>query len=505
MGEKGEKMRKILTTSLAFGLVIGFASIASATDVPHETGPATGYDRSKDTPTAPGVDLFSVKGSYSLAGVYFSDGNGVGNGVDLTEGVAGGTSAAATTTWREKGGDSFWFHTFITDMVMNVGDNVKVRGQLRFADRNIFGHTNGDASETTPAAFEANLASGRTIDNSLIYMDYDSPIGLFRMGRVPSFAWQGKYLNSSDEGNRIIWWPNFIPKPFTLMFFALKATENDGAAVGSDSDRDFYLAQVEYKTSPGKVALAYYHDRNATLATDTVDNQQLWAFAKYKVANITVEAEMAYAFGESGWNTGANGGAGAMKDQDALAGILDVGAKFGNLSIGGLYFFATGNDRNYANNDAANSDDEAYLDMRFGTGDDFNPYHILTGDYTGILNTDRARITTGYAETATTDIFESGVHSLGVRAAFQVTPKMEVSGIVGGAWADEERAAVQEDSYGVEYDLNVKYKLLDNLVYTAHFGYLDTGDFFEYNGTTGTNNVSTNDITFVGNQIVMSY
>mgnify|MGYP003573742443 CR=1 FL=1 len=165
-------MKKILSTVAALGLVAGFAATASALDTPHEAGPATGYDRAKDTPTAPGVDLFSVKGNYSLVGYNVDNGLGATTGVEVFD---TGTGAAKT----DAGADSFWMHSFKTDMTMNVGDKIAIKRQLRFADRDYWGRG------ATTAAGDLNVQGGRQIDVRKLYMEYDSPIGKWRMGRTP--------------------------------------------------------------------------------------------------------------------------------------------------------------------------------------------------------------------------------------------------------------------------------------------------------------------------------
>jgi opacity protein-like surface antigen len=78
----------------------------------------------------------------------------------------------------------------------------------------------------------------------------------------------------------------------------------------------------------------------------------------------------------------------------------------------------------------------------------------------------------------------AGVHAVIAAADYAVSNQLSLHGAIGWAQADEEQAVGQDDEYGWEYNVGAAYKLLDNLTYEAHFGYLDTGDFFNGAGNT---------------------
>ncbi|MFA6497900.1 MAG: porin, partial [Desulfurivibrionaceae bacterium] len=156
------------------------------------------------------------------------------------------------------------------------------------------------------------------------------------------------------------------------------------------------------------------------------------------------------------------------RDYDSWAGMMQVGANISGLTPSLMYFYAQGQDMGAT---AANGGDLENALATSGTGDMFEPLYILTGRHTGMLNNDIFSGHTGGLSTA-------GVHAVVAAADYAVSNQLRLHGAIGWAKADEVQAAGQDDAYGWEYNVGAAYKLLDNLTYEAHFGYLDTGDFF---------------------------
>jgi hypothetical protein len=479
-------MKKVLATVAALGLVAGIATTASALDVP-QTAPATGLQKAA-APTAPGVSFFSVTGDYSLAGAYLSNGNGLGGGADLF--YATGSDENPDDTW--------YIHTFKLMPTLRVNDKIQVKMELRFADRNIFGADDLNMTNGLPVAPVSGGSEGRMMDVHKVYMEYMSPVGKIRVGRTPGAAWYGKFLNNATNRDRIMWWPSFVSKPWSLMLLTQKSTDGDAlSATESDNDVDFYMASLDHKGDLGNTAVAYTYTRTAgnTAGTDDITGaSNIWAYANWKKDNFTLESELEYGFGEATPTT----------DRSTFAFMADAGMAMGDLNVGLLYFYLSGDD-NLAAGDA-----EAAFGAN-GVGKDYNPYQILTGDYMGILNPDKASAGEGFAairpqDDPTTLVDESkigvnaGVSSIGVHASYKVSPKLTVNGALGTAWANETPAG-WDDSYGIEFDLGASYKLYDNLTYGVHFGYLNTGDFFEAGSTT----TKTNNVFLLAHQLTMKF
>jgi len=66
----------------------------------------------------------------------------------------------------------------------------------------------------------------------------------------------------------------------------------------------------------------------------------------------------------------------------------------------------------------------------------------------------------------------------------------------------------KEESYRWSVNLDANYKLLDNLVYEAHFGFLDSGDLFDdpaSNVSQDTNLFTESPVYRLTNQLTMTF
>ncbi len=454
-------MKKILSTVAALGLVVGFAATASALDVPQKVETTSAPAAVK--PTAPGVDLFSVTGSWSLAGAWLSDKND--DGYHWKPALHDDSNENVGTVW---------LHSFILKPTLRVNDKISVMSEVRFSDRNVF----GDDDLTESASMSGAHDGGRDVDVKHLYMEYASPYGKVRIGRTPAGAWGDDFISNSAEGNRIMWWTNFLPEGWGMLLFTQKMDEDDWTSSGSSDDKDAYYADLSYKGSYGKSTLAYWHVQDNGLSED-VTSQDIWFHGVYNIANFSINTELDYAFGE----------ASTTMDAKAYAFMIDGAAQFGDLNVGLLYFRLSGDDD-------GDSDEEAFMALKGnGTGKDFNPYQILTGDYMGILNPDRGPVSSSRINST---IEDAGVQSVGLHASYKASDRLTLSGIVGTAWTLEEVGI--DDHFGWEFDLGASYKVMDNLTYGAHFGYLATGDLFE--DLTGENS---NDIVFLAHQLTLTF
>jgi hypothetical protein len=239
-------MKKVLATVAALGLVLGVTANALALDQP---GRATQVERTDQPrvpePTAPGVALWSVAGQWVLAGAYLQDGLGLPGGADAYD--------------VSDGNDAFYIYSFKILPVLQVNDKISMKGEIRFDDRRVFGTTTSDASE-------------RDADFKHVYMEWVSPWGKTRFGRTPAGAWAGNFMNSSGQGDRLMWWPNFMPENWGSLLFTQKIVEADAGGSDlsipsindqSDGDVDGYYVDLSYKASFGRTIAALWMVRNA--------------------------------------------------------------------------------------------------------------------------------------------------------------------------------------------------------------------------------------------------
>jgi hypothetical protein len=99
---------------------------------------------------------------------------------------------------------------------------------------------------------------------------------------------------------------------------------------------------------------------------------------------------------------------------------------------------------------------------------------MITGSAADILNSEHAT-TVSLGETGSRT---STIKSIALSAEFDATSKISLQGAVGvtrNLWSPD----LSENVNGAwEANLGVIYKLLDNISYELHFGYMDTGDLF---------------------------
>jgi hypothetical protein len=440
-------MKKVLVTVAALGLVAGVATTASAVE-------------------------WKMSGKYMVEGAYLSD--AAGAGVLLNDTATGHDTS-----------DAYYLHTFETNVGMKVNDKVSMNAVVRLADDTFW----GSQDDVSTSGSNVGPANGDVYMHQL-YMDYMSPIGKIRVGRAPAGTYGTNFMDSDKRADRIMLWPSFLASgPVSTLFYLEKVRDGDTSSnTETAKDTDTYVARVYYNTDTVDAGLHYgysnnksgsmsfYDDTNfsalqaaTTLAILSDQRQQLTAYGKFKLDNYFVNAELTHYFGDLDVT------ATESYDYDSWAGMLQVGGKFGNMTPSLMYFYAQGQDLNSTDNDI-----ETAL-MTTGTGDKFEPLYILTGRHTGLLNNDVFAGGNGVLMSV------SGIHALVAAADYKVSDALTLHGAIGWAKADETLDPIttnQDDEYGWEYNIGAAYKLLDNLTYEAHFGYLDTGDYFNYGSTT---------------------
>ena len=461
-------MKKVLATVAALGLVLGVTANALALDQP---GRATQVERTDQPrvpePTAPGVALWSVAGQWVLAGAYLQDGLGLPGGADAYD--------------ASDGNDAFYIYSFKILPVLQINDKISMKGEIRFDDRTVFG-------DGTSAGSGASL---RDADFKHIYMEWVSPWGKTRFGRTPAGAWAGNFMNSSGQGDRLMWWPNFMPENWGSLLFTQKIVEADAGGSDlsipsindqSDGDVDGYYVDLSYKASFGRTIAALWMVRNAVseVADSALTTTQFRFYGNYDFSPFNIEYELNYDFGdgrpEAGFTTAS--------DRSALGFHLDGSMKWEDWTFGGLFFYMSGDD------DPTDNDSNAMFGAANGVGKDYNPYQIMTGDYMNMLNCDNPLSIAAGNGGCSPIFFEegsSGVWSLGAYTKFAMSPQISFTGEIGYFAAPDEPTGWDSDM-GWEFGLGMDYKIMDNLTYNAHFSYLAAGDFFK--GDDSTNDTS---------------
>ncbi|MBU0945042.1 MAG: hypothetical protein KJ804_15185 [Proteobacteria bacterium] len=435
-------MKKVFSTVAALGLVAGIATSAAALEL-------------------------KVSGEYILDGFSISDGLGInaGNGVQMWDDP------------ENEGDRNAWFeHKFQTDADLIVNDNVTIKSRIRFIDWGIWGSQD-----------DTNVSDGNNFTVRRLWMVYKSPIGNWEIGRRPAGAWENAFVNSGTRADRIMW-VNQLTDTFKMYAFYQKTTETDSYGADDGLDYDYYEVYGAF-TGYGKTSLAggYYDNQmNDVPYGSTTDRWRIKGYGDYQFTDMLgLEVEFDYINGQTEYN---NSDA-EDRDISGFAFMADLQADFGAAKANFMYFYISGDD------DATDNDSEAYS-VSGGTGADFEPLYILTGAKVSLLNNDM-----GSDNEYGVAVRTAGAHGFVGAADFQATEKIGLHGALGYAMAAAEMEGFDND-YGWEVDLGASYKLLDNLTYNLHFGYLASGDFFKGNNDLG---YDANDVTLLYNNLSMTF
>ncbi|OQY01671.1 MAG: hypothetical protein B6I26_03455 [Desulfobacteraceae bacterium 4572_130] len=99
------------------------------------------------------------------------------------------------------------------------------------------------------SAFDNN-EDDDNIDFDRAYINYKSPIGLFRVGRMQGSVWGTTFCDDDQDADRILYVAPLSLKDGTLYIGAVaeKVAEYDKGILSSDSDNDKYYLSATYKT-----------------------------------------------------------------------------------------------------------------------------------------------------------------------------------------------------------------------------------------------------------------
>ncbi|MDD3815305.1 MAG: hypothetical protein PHZ02_11760 [Desulfocapsaceae bacterium] len=464
-------MKKILCTVAALGMVAGLAASASALEL-------------------------KIKGDYTVDGFYFDKGMGAAayNGYG-GQGVQLATNPGAADT----NSDAWMQHMFNIEAEMIVNDKVSMKSRVRLID---WGTVWGAQDDT-------DVNNGRNMSIERLWLVYKSPIGTWEIGRRSAGAWGLPFVDSANAGDRIFWSSaNLFGEQFSMYAFVQKLWEGEAYVQSSgdfamvsddDLDSDYLEVAATLKGGWGKATLGYGYSKNNTAIQDTISidtntgatifaygyqtaSHRVKGVGQFKIGdNMGFDTEFDYKFGSKDYGTYL------QQDMDIsqFAFIADFNATVNDLTGHAMYFHTSGDDN------AQDTDLESYG----GTGADFEPLYILTGVFGNILNNDQGSTNEWGAKAKT-----AGVNAVVLTADFAASQDLTLHAAFGYAMADKELPGYDDD-YGFEYNVGAAYRLLDNLIYAVHLGYLDTGDFFKL----GTKYQDTEPIFLASHHLTMSF
>ena len=446
-------MKRFWLVLLSLGLVMAFSASAFAVDV-------------------------KFSGEYDIAGLYLNK-IAVDNGFD---GWAGDVGSHNPST-------AFYYQRLRMGTDFIVAPSLKLVTQFDAMDR-IWGGARGGnfpagASDNTGGTGGTREESENLVMN-LAYVEYISPIGLFRVGYQKDWCWGTVWgdRNNGRPAGQILY---MVPiGPFTIAANYAKEASNRASAVTTssvtDNDFDSYRIAAVYglgkKIEAGGLVML---NRNAEVKAAPIGEAylvDLWYLIPYfkaQLGPVALQGELAWGFGNVKMEDNILG-----RDMtiDTLSVFLDATANLGMVYVGGSFAYVSGQDYTKT--------DKIQTGLGNTGGLDWNPCLILFNtdlDYwAGDILGHSGSVVNG--EMANAWFFQG-------RVGVKPTPQLDAMLSVSYATADKKTvpyevapgvewyAPTTGSSYGVEVDLTGTYKITNNLSYMLGAGYLFTGDYFK--------------------------
>jgi hypothetical protein len=343
-------------------------------------------------------------------------------------------------------------------------------------------------------------AENQNITFDLVYIDYASPIGVFKVGYQPDIAWGTVFADTANgtPAGQIQYLKTFGPA--TLFIGYAKEVDNSWSAVSggsqdatrTDRDLDSYRIGGIYNFKGGEAGALLIWNRDATNRGSRGNNNDLdhnylsnvYVFDPYvkaKIGPVTLQAEAQYWFGDAKKYEGYVANAQNVSI-GALSVFLDATANFGMFNVGGSAAYLSGDDPSTSDKieggiNTAGLDWNPCLimfnnDLRYWAG------NIAGHGFSPFINTSVIN-TSVDSEMANAWFFQG-------RVGVKPTPKWDIMTSLSYAKADKKPGVYTwqyfpfpDDGYGCEVDITGTYKITNNLTYMLGAGYLFTGDYFK--------------------------
>ena len=365
----------------------------------------------------------------------------------------------------------------------------RIWGGARSTSHTDFPSGNGATDNTGGVA--GTRAESENLVLDLAYIEYTSPIGLFKVGYQPDFVWGTVF---GDRGNGM---PSgqinyMVPVgPVTITAGLAKEVDNSYSAVSSQaghhgnptinstrSDRDFdsyRLAAVYAAKGIEAGALLLYNrdaeNRGYASGPYLTETYNLLPYFKATIGPVALQGELNYGFGNA--RKYEYDITGEDLTVSTLSVFLDATANLGMVYVGGSFAYVSGQ----------NIGDTSKVETGVGNtgGLDWNPCLIL-------FNTDLdywAGDVTGHSDSVVNGEMANAWFFQG-RVGVKPMPKLDTMLSISYAMADQKvvpsgswYTTTPGGSYGVEVDITGTYKITNNLSYMLGAGYLFTGDYFK--------------------------
>ena len=458
-------MKKLWLILLSLGLVMAFSVSALAVDV-------------------------KVGAEYYVAGMYLNK-TSLADVEGASDGKGGYLSNPST---------AFFYQRLRVGTDFIVNPSLKLVARFDVMER-IWGGARGESAASTTAGYDTLSAEtkmeNQNIAFDLLYVQYDSPIGTFKVGYQIDSAWGTVFMDSSMPRGTVSW---SLTKGPWFYYVGYKVWDDKSfsavttTTTQTDLDRDKSAFAIKYfgKTAEGGLLGGHVRDARSKASTpnDLTLLYYLQPYVKATFGPVKVQAEFDYFWGDAPKDdlTPANN-----KKLELMAGWIDATANLDMFYVGGTVAYVSGD----------NPDTKDKTEGNAGIvngGIDWNPCLIMFNNdvtyWVGNVVGNDGSVLSGPMANA---LFFQG------RGGVRPTPQWDVMMSVSYAQADKKPAGFANGTYGTEFDLTGTYKITNNLSYMLGVGYLFTGDYFKGydNSATGTQKV--NDDYMLINKLTLTF
>jgi hypothetical protein len=437
-------------------------------------------------------------------------------------GVGPGLDRDSTNSWYQQ--------ELVIEPVFHINDKIRIHNKITIMERN-WGGTSSGAVAYAPGTLDApsggNIAS--TLANPALgpnatggsigeeqsgahnfwweqcYLSFPLFGGTMSVGRMGGGRWGTLFMDDDDNRDRI----KYVRKFGHIVVLGVieKLEENDGGNylgitnvtnpnAHSDSDVDAYAvgAIIPFSKNIVYKPLLYFVDygSGSVTAGNTVApypavsfrpfGAERWLFLQelmFKVGPFKFDAEVIYVWGDQ-----YDRNVGGTKDREEsqwlwwAEGIFTFGPA--EIALGHFFLQGQGDDGNERNPE---------VNSVYGTGNMWEPLLIMFSNDIGIYNDSMGVINCTNATVWPPDevaLTRSGFVGWYLRGAYKISDAMKLSAIFGMVEADEMHVIAGQNNgrtpdkeLGQEFDIQFDWKFLPNLTYSAAFGYMWTGDYYD--------------------------
>ena len=351
-------------------------------------------------------------------------------------------------------------------------------------------------------AFDESIGTRAETENiafRLGYIEYTSPIGLFKVGYQEEYVWGTAWgdRGSGVPAGQIMYMMQ--SGPFVGILDYAKETDNSYSAITANSysflnyingtrtdrDADSYRIGGIYNFKGGEAGLLFLWNRDATnrgelggslssFGAPYLQNIYLLdPYFKVKVGPVAIQGELLWFTGDAAKYEYT----GTTINVNHLNAWIDATANFGMFYAGGSVAYVQGQNPN----DYGSKLEGGVAPLSGGL--DYNPCLILFNTQTlGYWVGDIA----GHSGSAIDNEMMNAWFGQ-LRGGVKPTPQLDIMASVSYAQADQSGFAFNGPNmvtfpgktYGTEIDITGTYKITNNLSYMLGGGYLFTGDYFK--------------------------